>query len=325
MTSLFSISNLAVAFDTDRGELNAVRGVTLELNSGECLGVVGESGSGKTVTWRAAMGLLRGRKIKITGSVRFKDRELIDLSEKDVRQIWGTEIAMVFQDPMTALNPVRRIGSQFSEGLVKRLGLSKEEANIRTLELLRMVRLPDPGSLIKKYPQQLSGGMRQRVMIAMAIACKPEILLADEPTTALDVTVQAQVLDLLGDLRKELNMSMVIVTHDLGIVAGYSDRIAVLYAGEVVEWATTAELFANTRMPYTQALLDSIPKLTDSSDARMRVIEGAPPDPVNGTKGCFFAPRCQYATDRCRAEHPELVDSGDGHMYRCFYPLGKGK
>lgn len=325
MTSLFSISNLAVAFDTDRGELNAVRGVTLELNSGECLGVVGESGSGKTVTWRAAMGLLRGRKIKITGSVRFKDRELIDLSEKEVRQIWGTEIAMVFQDPMTALNPVRRIGSQFSEGLVKRLGLSKEEANIRTLELLRMVRLPDPGSLIKKYPQQLSGGMRQRVMIAMAIACKPEILLADEPTTALDVTVQAQVLDLLGDLRKELNMSMVIVTHDLGIVAGYSDRIAVLYAGEVVELATTAELFANTRMPYTQALLDSIPKLTDSADARMRVIEGAPPDPVNGTKGCFFAPRCQYATDRCRAEHPELVDSGDGHMYRCFYPLGIGK
>ena len=325
MKSLFSISNLAVAFDTDRGELNAVRGVTLELNPGECLGVVGESGSGKTVTWRAAMGLLRGRKIKITGSVRFKDRELIDLSEKEVRQIWGTEIAMVFQDPMTALNPVRRIGSQFSEGLVKRLGLSKEEANIRTLELLRMVRLPDPGSLIKKYPQQLSGGMRQRVMIAMAIACKPEILLADEPTTALDVTVQAQILDLLGDLRKELNMSMVIVTHDLGIVAGYSDRIAVLYAGEVVELATTAELFANTRMPYTQALLDSIPKLTDSSDARMRVIEGAPPDPVNGTKGCFFAPRCQYATDRCRAEHPELVDSGDGHMYRCFYPLGKGK
>lgn len=325
MTALFSIDNLAVSFDTDRGELNAVRGVTLELNSGECLGVVGESGSGKTVTWRAAMGLLRGRKIIVTGSVRFKDRELIDLSAQEIRQLWGTNIAMVFQDPMSALNPVRRIGSQFSEGLVKRLGLSKEEAAIKTFELLQMVRLPDPRSIMKKYPQQLSGGMRQRVMIAMAIACKPEILLADEPTTALDVTVQAQVLDLLGDLRKELNMSMVIVTHDLGIVAGYSDRIAVLYAGEVVELATTADLFANTLMPYTQALLDSIPKLTDSLGTQMRVIEGAPPDPVSVIKGCFFAPRCQYATDRCRAEHPELVDSGGGHMYRCFYPLRKGK
>lgn len=325
MTSLFSINNLAVAFHTDRGELNAVRGVSLELNSGECLGVVGESGSGKTVTWRAAMGLLRGQKVKITGSVRLRDRELIDLSAEEVREVWGTEIAMVFQDPMTALNPVRRIGSQFSEALIKRLGLSKEEANIRMLELLRMVRLPDPKSLIRKYPQQLSGGMRQRVMIAMAIACKPSILLADEPTTALDVTVQAQVLDLLGDLRKELSMSMVIVTHDLGIVAGYSDRIAVLYAGEVVELATTTELFANTRMPYTQALLNSIPKLTDSPGSPMQVIEGAPPDPILVTTGCFFAPRCQYATDRCRAEHPDLVDSGDGHIYRCFYPLGKGK
>lgn len=325
MTSVFSINNLAVAFHTDRGELNAVRGVSLELNSGECLGVVGESGSGKTVTWRTAMGLLRGKKMKITGSVRLRGRELIDLSAEEMRELWGTDIAMVFQDPMTALNPVRRIGSQFSEALIKRLGLSKEEANIRILELLRMVRLPDPKSLIRKYPQQLSGGMRQRVMIAMAIACKPSILLADEPTTALDVTVQAQVLDLLSDLRKELNMSMVIVTHDLGIVASYSDRIAVLYAGEVVELATTAELFANTRMPYTQALLNSIPKLTDSPGSPMQVIEGSPPDPVLVTTGCFFAPRCQYATDRCRAEHPDLVDSGDGHIYRCFYPLGKGK
>jgi oligopeptide/dipeptide ABC transporter ATP-binding protein len=259
------------------------------------------------------------------GSVKLEGSELLTMSAKEVRQLWGTKIAMVFQDPMTALNPVRRIGSQFSEALVKRLGMSKDEAAARTVELLKLVRMAEPEKLVRKYPHQLSGGMRQRVMIAMAIACNPKVLLADEPTTALDVTVQAQVLDLLSDLREKLGMAMVIVTHDLGIVAGHSDRIAVLYAGEVVELATTADLFANTRMPYTEALLNSIPKLTDTSTTRMRAIPGSPPDPVSGTTGCFFAPRCSYATDRCRNEHPELVDGGDGHLYRCFFPLGKGK
>jgi oligopeptide/dipeptide ABC transporter ATP-binding protein len=325
MSSLFTLENLRISFDTKRGALNAVRGVTLDVRSGECLGIVGESGSGKTVMWRAAMGLLRGRRVTREGSVKLEGTQLLTMTAKEVRQLWGTQIAMVFQDPMTALNPVRRIGSQFSEALVKRLGMSKDDAAARTLELLKLVRMPEPEKLVRKYPHQLSGGMRQRVMIAMAIACNPKVLLADEPTTALDVTVQAQVLDLLSDLREKLGMAMVIVTHDLGIVAGHSDRIAVLYAGEVVELATTAELFANTRMPYTEALLNSIPKLTDKSGSRMRAIPGSPPDPVSGTTGCFFAPRCSYATDRCRNEHPELVDGGDGHLYRCFFPLGKGK
>jgi oligopeptide/dipeptide ABC transporter ATP-binding protein len=325
MTSLFTLSDLKVTFDTKRGRLNAVRGVTLSLGAGECLGIVGESGSGKTVMWRAAMGLLRGRRVHRGGSVTFEGTELLTMTEKEVRKLWGTKIAMVFQDPMTALNPVRRIGSQFSESLVKRLGMPKDEAAARTLELLKLVRLPEPEKLVRKYPHQLSGGMRQRVMIAMSIACNPQVLLADEPTTALDVTVQAQVLDLLSDIREELGMSMVIVTHDLGIVAGHSDRIAVMYAGEVVELASTSELFANTRMPYTEALLNSIPRLTDTSGSRMRAIQGSPPDPVSTTTGCFFAPRCSYATDRCRNEHPELVDDGDGHLYRCFFPLGIGK
>ena len=322
MSATFSLNDLRVTFETKRGTLHAVRGVNLELREGECLGIVGESGSGKTVMWRAAMGLLRGRRVTREGSVKLEGVELLSMTAKAVRQLWGTKIAMVFQDPMTALNPVRRIGSQFSEALVKRLGLSKDEANDRTLELLRLVRMPEPEKLIRKYTHQLSGGMRQRVMIAMAIACNPKVLLADEPTTALDVTVQAQVLDLLSDLREKLGMSMVIVTHDLGIVAGHSDRIAVLYAGEVVELATTSELFANTRMPYTEALLKSIPKLNDTTGSRMRAIPGSPPDPVSVAKGCFFAPRCSYATDRCHAEHPSLMDDGSGHLYRCFFPLG---
>jgi oligopeptide/dipeptide ABC transporter ATP-binding protein len=208
------------------------------------------------------------------------------------------------------------------EGLVKRLGLSKEDANKRCLELLKLVHFPDPQEALRKYPHQLSGGMRQRVMIAMAVACKPKVLFADEPTTALDVTVQAQVLDLLEDLRKELDMAMVIVTHDLGVVAGHTDKIAVMYAGEVVEFAPTRELFANTKMPYTEALMKSIPRLDRQAEKRMPVIPGRPPDPTEHSPGCSFAPRCQYAQQKCRDEHPALEDAGNGHMYRCFFPIG---
>ena len=322
MSRLFEIENLEITFDTARGPLKAVRGVSLAIEKGESIGIVGESGSGKTVMSRASMGLLRGRRVKRTGSVKLEGQELLTLTNEEIRGLWGTKMAMIFQDPMTALNPVRRVGSQFNESLVKRLGMSKEDASKRTLELLNLVRMPEPEKVISKFPHQLSGGMRQRVMIAMAIACNPSLLFADEPTTALDVTVQAQVLELLGDLREKLNMAMVIVTHDLGVVAGYTDRIAVMYGGEIVELATTPDLFANTKMPYTQALMESIPRLDRKVGDRLPAIGGTPPDPTLERTSCGFADRCKFATDKCRTQHPDLVDAGNGHMYRCFFPLG---
>jgi oligopeptide/dipeptide ABC transporter ATP-binding protein len=322
MSRLFEIENLEITFDTARGPLKAVRGVSLVINKGESIGIVGESGSGKTVMSRASMGLLRGRKVLRTGSVKLEGQELLTLNNEDIRALWGTKMAMIFQDPMTALNPVRRVGSQFNESLIKRLGMSKEEAAKRTLELLSLVRMPEPEKVISKFPHQLSGGMRQRVMIAMAIACNPSLLFADEPTTALDVTVQAQVLELLADLREKLDMAMVIVTHDLGVVAGYTDRIAVMYGGEIVELATTPDLFADTKMPYTQALMESIPRLDRKVGDRLPAIGGTPPDPTLERTSCGFADRCRFATDKCRTQHPELVDAGNGHMYRCFFPLG---
>jgi oligopeptide/dipeptide ABC transporter ATP-binding protein len=322
MSELFEVDNLHITFDTKRGPLQAVRGVSISIRKGESVGIVGESGSGKTVMSRAAMGLLRGRKVHRTGSVKIEGEELLTLSNEQIRDFWGLRIAMIFQDPMTALNPVRKVGSQFSESLVKRMNMSKDEAAKRTLELLALVKMPEPEKAVQKYPHQLSGGMRQRVMIAMAIACDPELLFADEPTTALDVTVQAQVLELLSELRERLGMAMVIVTHDLGVVAGHTDKIAVMYGGEIVEMASTPDLFANTKMPYTEALMESIPRLDRKRGDRLPTIPGSPPDPIAARTGCGFAPRCRYATDKCRTEHPELTDAGNGHMYRCFFPIG---
>ena len=322
MSELFEIDNLQITFDTKRGPLQAVRGVSLAIRKGESVGIVGESGSGKTVMSRAAMGLLRGRKVHRSGSVKIEGEELLTLSNEQIRNFWGLRIAMIFQDPMTALNPVRKVGSQFAESLVKRMNMSKDEAAKRTLELLALVNMPEPEKAVQKYPHQLSGGMRQRVMIAMAIACDPELLFADEPTTALDVTVQAQVLELLSELRERLGMAMVIVTHDLGVVAGHTDKIAVMYGGEIVEMASTPDLFANTKMPYTEALMESIPRLDRKRGDRLPTIPGSPPDPIAARTGCGFAPRCRYATDKCRNEHPELTDAGNGHMYRCFFPIG---
>ncbi|NBW91474.1 MAG: ABC transporter ATP-binding protein, partial [Actinobacteria bacterium] len=250
---MLKLENLEISFATSRGNLHAVKGVSLEIAAGESIGIVGESGSGKTVLSRASMGLLAPTATR-TGTVLFDGQEISSLPREQVRDTWGTGMAMIFQDPMTALNPVRRVGSQIMEGLTVRLGLSKEDARKRAIELLGRVRIPDPEQALKKFPGQLSGGMRQRVMIAIALACNPKLLFADEPTTALDVTVQAQILQLLSELRKELNMSMVLVTHDLGVVAGHTDKIAVMYAGEVVEYASTKDLFARMRMPYTEAL-----------------------------------------------------------------------
>jgi len=322
MTSILKLENFKVRFSTHRGELEAVRGVDLDIQAGTSIGIVGESGSGKTVMSRAAMGLLTGSNVTREGRITFDGKVLSEMSREDVRNEFGTGMAMIFQDPMTALNPVRRIGSQLQESLRVRLGMSRKEARARSIELLTLVRIPEPAQMLRKFPNQLSGGMRQRIMIAIAISCNPKLLFADEPTTALDVTVQAQILELLTDLRKELNMTMVLVTHDLGVVAGNTDYVAVMYAGEIVEQASTADLFANMKMPYTEALFKSIPNINMKSGSRLPVIEGRLPDPTDRPPGCGFASRCNYAQDKCFTEHPELEAAKDGHLYRCWFPLG---
>ncbi|CAB5052165.1 MAG: ATP-binding cassette domain-containing protein [Actinobacteria bacterium] len=324
MSTVIKVEGLSVSFATPRGELKAVRDVSIELQEGESLGVVGESGSGKTVLSRSIMGLLPSTATR-TGKITFQGEVISELPKDKVRDLWGTGMAMVFQDPMTALNPVRRIGDQLTESLTVRLGMSKKDAKVRAIELLERVRIPDPKSMMRKFPYQLSGGMRQRIMIAIAVSCKPEMLFADEPTTALDVTVQAQVLELISELRKEFNMAMILVTHDLGVVAGHTDKIAVMYAGDVVEYAPTRELFSNMKMPYTEALLKSIPRLETPTGTRLPVIEGRLPDPTKNEPGCPFANRCAYVTDKCRAEKPPLTDGGNGHFYRCWFPIGGAK
>jgi oligopeptide/dipeptide ABC transporter ATP-binding protein len=318
---ILRIRNLDVTFATARGPLHAVRDVSIDIPNGKAIGIVGESGSGKTVLSRAVMGLLPSGTTRRTGTVEFAATELSTASAEELRTQLGTGMAMIFQDPMTALNPVRRVGVQVAEGLRIRLGMDKEAARLRAADLLRLVRIPDPLETLRKFPYQLSGGMRQRVMIAMAIACSPKLLFADEPTTALDVTVQAQILQLLGELRRDLGMSMVLITHDLGVVAGHTDEVIVMYAGEVVERARTSVLFANMKMPYTKALLTSIPTVDMPTGRRLPVIEGRLPDPVNRPAGCAFAERCAFATDKCRTEHPPLVTEGD-HSWRCWHPLG---
>jgi oligopeptide/dipeptide ABC transporter ATP-binding protein len=325
MSSLLSVKNMSINFDTPRGSLEAVRDVDIEILAGTSVGIVGESGSGKTVMCRAAMGLLQGSNVKRSGTVVFDGHELTAMSKEEVRNLFGSGMAMIFQDPMTALNPVRRIGSQLSEGLRLRLGMSKADALARSKELLELVRIPNAAAILKSFPYQLSGGMRQRVMIAIAIACNPKVLFADEPTTALDVTVQAQILQLLRELRENLKMSMVLVTHDLGVVAGNTDYVAVMYAGEVVEYAPTTKLFADMRMPYTEALLESIPKIDHKSGTRLAVIEGRLPNPTDRGAGCSFAPRCKYVQEKCHKEHPELRKDPDGHLYRCWFPIGVAK
>ena len=266
MSSLFTLENLRISFDTKRGALNAVRGVTLDVRSGECLGIVGESGSGKTVMWRAAMGLLRGKRVTREGSVKLEGSELLTMSAKEVRQLWGTKIAMVFQDPMTALNPVRRIGSQFSEALVKRLGMSKDEAAARTVELLKLVRMAEPEKLVGKYPHQLSGGERQRVLLALALVRSPQLLLLDEPTSALDVSIGSEVLTTIDRLQRSRGFALVCVSHDLGVVSQISKRIAVMNQGRIVELGQTSQVLRSPSHEYTKALVSSIPKL----DQRIR-------------------------------------------------------
>ena len=321
--TLLQVTDLHTAFRTERGLVRSVDGVSFTLERGRSLGIVGESGSGKTVLSRSIMGLLPKRNTERSGSVRFEGQELVDLSLKERRHIWGREMAMIFQDPMTSLNPVMRIGKQIGEGLRLHLGLTRSAARATALSLLQDVRIPEPHKRLDQYAFELSGGMRQRVMIALAMSCGPTLLLADEPTTALDVTVQAQILELIGVQRRERNMAVILVTHDLGVVAGHTDDIAVMYGGKLVEKAPTRTLFAAMKMPYTAALLKSIPRLEDPSHQRLNVIAGRPPDLVNPPRGCRFAPRCTIAQPRCHEEEPPLVTAEHpDHQYACWYPVG---
>ncbi len=319
---LLRVENIRTQFTSPRGLVNAVDGVSFELERGKTLGIVGESGSGKSVLSRSIMGLLPGNAVR-SGSIHFEGRDMTDLSDQQLRELWGNEIAMIFQDPMTALNPVMKIGKQITESLRFHLDMSKQDAKETAVALLRAVKIPEAEKRFNSYPHEMSGGMRQRVVIAVALACGPKLLFADEPTTALDVTVQAQILDLLAEQQRERYMAMVLVTHDLGVVAGRADEIAVMYAGRIVEKAPTKVLFSEMRMPYTEALLAAIPKLEDPSHTRLLAIGGRPPDLVNPPKGCPFSPRCPYARERCHEEEPLLTESGTpGHQFACFYPVG---
>ena len=319
--TLLEVEDLHVSFATSRGSVRAVQGVSLTLDQGKTLGIVGESGSGKTVLSRAIMGLLPRTSTMQSGSVRYNGTEILNAPNDDLRKLWSTHIAMVFQDPMTSLNPVQRIGNQITEPLKIHLKLSKSEAKETALSLLMQVGIPSPVERYEAYPAQLSGGMRQRVMIAIALACAPRLLMADEPTTGLDVTVQAQILDLLGQLQRDRDMAMVLVTHDLGVVATRTDEIIVMYAGNVVERAPTNVLFKSMAMPYTEALLNSTPRIANPSHTRLTAIEGRPPDLLHPPAGCSFSPRCPYAQDRCHREKPPLVEAAPGHSYACWFPL----
>ncbi|TQM11941.1 ABC transporter ATP-binding protein [Pseudonocardia kunmingensis] len=311
-------------FRSPRGTVRAVDGISFSLAEGRTLGIVGESGSGKSVLARSIMNILPRRAVVAAdGHIRFKGRDVRPLPRAEMRKLWGREMAIVFQDPMTSLNPVLRVGDQLTEPLRVRLGMNRTHAAERALQLFRAVGIPAPERRLREYPHQLSGGMRQRVTIAIALACEPELLLADEPTTALDVTVQRQILDLLAERRREQRMATILVTHDFGVVAGRVDETIVMYAGRAVERAPTALLFTETRHPYTSALIRSIPRLRNPPHTRLEAISGRPPDLVAPPAGCRFAPRCRHAQPRCTTEDPPLTPAGaTGHEFACFFPVG---
>ncbi len=320
--TLLSVKDLHTTFNTPNGPLAAVGGVSFDLGENETIGIVGESGSGKTVLSRTIMGLQPRSNVEVTGSVLLNGFEVVGASEKAKRQIWGTEVAMIFQDPMTSLNPVLRVGKQIDEILRVRLGMSRAAAKERAIDLLELVGIPSPAERYCVYPGELSGGMRQRVVIATALAGSPKLLMADEPTTGLDVTIQAQILNLLDNIKEKMATSIVLVTHDLGVVATRTSRIIVMYAGRVVETGTTRDVFYRHRMPYTRALLESSPKVSSPSHTRLAAIPGRPPNLLDLPPGCTFAPRCANASDICRVERPRLQPSNEpGHAFACWNPL----
>ena len=318
MSAILKVDDLRVSFATEDGVVQAVSGVSFELQAGEVLAIVGESGSGKSVTAQTITGLTRAPNARITGSVTYRGRELNGLDDDQLRDVRGEQIAMIFQDPMTSLNPVYRVGDQIAEMIRAHRDVSKREAADRAVELLRSVGIPNPERRVRHYPHEFSGGMRQRVMIAMALALEPDVLIADEPTTALDVTVQAQILRLIDQLNRDRDLAVILITHDLGVVAEVADRVVVMYAGQIVENATLDETFYDPQHPYTWGLLGSLMRLDQSRTARLAQIPGQPPSLLAPPAGCRFAPRCAYAFDKCHAPPALEARAGGNHLDRCW-------
>jgi oligopeptide/dipeptide ABC transporter ATP-binding protein len=316
---LLDVKGLKVRFATEDGTVHAVDGVDFELDRGKVLGIVGESGSGKSVTALTILGLTRDRNTRFEGEVDYKGQNLLQMSESRLRDVRGNEIAMIFQDPMTSLNPVYNVGDQIVEAIMTHEGTTKKDAKRRAVELLRQVGIPNAQQRASDYPHQFSGGMRQRAMIAMALSCNPDVLIADEPTTALDVTIQAQILELLDNLRADFDSSVILITHDLGVVAEVADEIIVMYAGRVVERGSKRDVFYDPQHPYTWGLLGSIPRLDRPKPKKLHSIEGTPPSLINLPRGCKFRPRCPHAFDKCQ-EEPELKNRVEsrGHLDRCW-------
>ncbi|MFD1169374.1 ABC transporter ATP-binding protein [Oceanobacillus caeni] len=318
MSKILEVNDLSVSFDTYGGDVKAVRGVTFELNEKETLAIVGESGSGKSVTAQSLMRLIPMPPGKfVNGSIIFKGQDLTEKSEKQMEAIRGKEISMIFQDPMTSLNPTMTIGKQISESLIKHQNMSKKDAHERGIELLKLVGIPTPEKRINQYPHEYSGGMRQRAMIAIALACNPKILIADEPTTALDVTIQAQIMDLMKELQEKTGTAILLITHDLGVVANAAHRVAVMYGGKIVETGDVDEIFYNPKHPYTWGLLGSMPKL-DNRDEELQAIPGSPPDLADPPKGCPFVTRCPFAMKVCENRMPEYTDVSNTQKAACW-------
>lgn len=319
MEQILQINDLNTSFMTGNGEVKAVRGVTFGLGKGEALGIVGESGSGKSVTSMSVLRLLAGTAQITGGEISFEGKNIVTMSKNEVRRLRGDRISMVFQDPMSSLNPLMRIGAQIAEMIMlHNPKMSKHEINEEVLRLMRLVRIPEPEKRVKSFPHEFSGGMRQRVMIAMALACKPDILIADEPTTALDVTIQDQILKLLRQLQQEFNMSIIFITHDLGVVAELCSRVIVMYGGLIMEEALIDDLFESPRHPYTMGLLDSIPSISQDKATRLKPIPGSPPDMLNPPAGCPFAVRCPYARNICDKQRPEYIQVSETHRSMCW-------
>ncbi len=317
MGKLLEVDNLKTYFFTDDGVVKAVDGVQFSVDEGETIGIVGESGCGKSITAMSILQLIDYPGETVEGTINFENRDLLKVSNKEIRNIRGNDISMIFQEPMTSLNPVFTVGYQISEVLILHQKMSEAEARERAIEMIKMVGIPRPEKIVDEYPHQLSGGMRQRVMIAMALACQPKLLIADEPTTALDVTIQAQILDLMNGLKTRLNTAIMLITHDLAVIAEMADHVVVMYSGKIVEDAPVNELFENPRHPYTIGLMGSMPSLVSEGE-RLANIKGAVPNPLYLPKGCYFHPRCKYATEECRKGQPELREIAPDHKVACF-------